>query len=354
MITRWASFSVRSLRAFLENKPQDEMFMPRSVTALKNMLQRPYWRRVWIQQEVALPPTVTMQFGHELLPFNVVSDFGRKMIYFLRYDEQECWRSSNSDLTPTVVETVPLTRLDFYRMSESLDHEKDEVPNLLHHLYSSITLESTDPSDRIFALLGLPHFEKYRSVVRPSYTKSTSQMFSEAARIIIEEEKSLNLLLNGLTYLEALFRIWVALDIDTSPDSCRRENELRFISEVRLFLRMIEERYRKSVCRRMFGYDLQEIIRIGDESATHENLQFNEKLIPNFTGRVFFRTKNGTLGIGPPEMIPGDPIYRLIGYNDDFILRKAGDHYRLIGDTRIVRVELPSFTDGGYEVIEIH
>ncbi|TGO10854.1 hypothetical protein BTUL_0124g00270 [Botrytis tulipae] len=65
MIQRWASFSVRkvssgSLRAFLENKLQDEIFMPRSVTALKNMLQRPYWKRVWIQQEVALPPIVTM------------------------------------------------------------------------------------------------------------------------------------------------------------------------------------------------------------------------------------------------------------------------------------------------------
>ncbi|KAF7898615.1 hypothetical protein EAF00_005061 [Botryotinia globosa] len=186
MIQRWASFltdpqSEGCPCAFLEDKLQDEIFMPRSVTALKNMLQRPYWKRVWIQQEVALPPIVTI----------VVGDFGRTMLHFLQYDEQECWRSSDLDLMPTVVETVPLIQLDFYRMSESVDYERDETPNLLHYLYLSIILESTDPRDRIYALLGLPHFEKYQSVFRPSYTKSTSQVFSEAARIMIEEEKSL-------------------------------------------------------------------------------------------------------------------------------------------------------------------
>ncbi|KAF5873163.1 uncharacterized protein Bfra_008441 [Botrytis fragariae] len=54
MIRKWASLSAAikyklsqgELSAFFENKLQDEIFMPRSVTALKNMLHRLYWQRL--------------------------------------------------------------------------------------------------------------------------------------------------------------------------------------------------------------------------------------------------------------------------------------------------------------------
>ncbi|KAF7952460.1 uncharacterized protein EAE97_001957 [Botrytis byssoidea] len=198
MIQRWASLGIPhgmsrgELSAFFKNTLQDEIFMPRSVTALKKMLQRPYWKRVWILQEVTLPPIVTMQCGHELLPFSVVGVFAYIMQDIQKEYHSGFWSSFVHDLIPTDTDTISLIQWTFYRMLKSVDYEKDEAPHLLHHLYASISLESTDPRDQIFALLGLPGFEKYRSLVRPSYIKSTSEVFSEAARIMIEEENNLD------------------------------------------------------------------------------------------------------------------------------------------------------------------
>ncbi|TGO10855.1 hypothetical protein BTUL_0124g00280 [Botrytis tulipae] len=377
------------------------------------------------------------------------------------------WEGFNQDLLPTLMDIAPLANLSNRRLTQWFDSQQGRIPRLLTIYWGTIFLKSTDPRDYIYALLGLPYLEKYRSLIRPSYTKSTPQVFSEAARIMIEEENSLkpiadacslycpdaslpswvpdwaaesmkffpfsyresvihstdlvpefrhlgrkttgpvkdisdfvdfsadgkilsvigllhdevscligfiqsaqapkhiikvpqvenNLLPNGLTFLEAMFRIFVTLDIDISLDTYRREDNPRFILAVYSFLKMmVEERYQKSTCRSVFGYDLQEIIRlVEDNPVAHRKMSiFYKEAYALISYRFFFQTKNGTLGLGPFGMVPGDEIYHLVGHNEDYILRKFGDHYRVIGDTRIVRAELPPYSDGGYETIEIH
>ncbi|THV49869.1 hypothetical protein BGAL_0175g00060 [Botrytis galanthina] len=465
MIRRWASLGIShvmplvEISAFFKNKPQDEIFMPRSVTAFKNMLQRPYWKRVWIQQEVALPPIVTMQCGHERISFNSVIGFICATQYFQGFDALLS-RASDRDLIPTADETLPLLQLVMNRMPKSVDCKEDEVPYLLYNMYSSILLESTDPKDKIYALLGLPRFEKYRSLLRPSYTKSASHVFSEAARVMIEEENSLepiaaacmlnctdislpswvpdwtagsaelarfrdaydkfryfsrkttgpvkdisdfvsfsadgkilsvtgllhdevsflkgcfskasmknhgeweflsdlkdNSLPNGLTVLEAAFRIFVGMDANATLDSYRREDFPKFFLEAISVAVMMGERNLISTIQILFGQGLSKLTKIPQALNEPAFDQLDRKFLlrlSRITGQILFNTKNGTLGFGPPGTIPGDKIFHLIGYPEDFILRKIDGHYRVIGNTRIVRAGLPPYSDGGYETIEIH
>ncbi|KAF7920814.1 uncharacterized protein EAE98_008843 [Botrytis deweyae] len=463
MIQRWASFSIPlldgDLREFFESKLEDEILMPKSFAALKNLLQRPYWKRVWIQQEVALPPMVTMQCGHERLSFDAISEFTCTMasIRLIGMTSSRSWL--DPDLISDEMDIAPLLNLHNCRNSKLVDCTRDKTPSLFNYLYLSSILKSTDPRDHIYALLGLPHLEKYRSLLRPSYTKSVSHVFSEAAHIMIEEKNSLkpiafacslycpdislpswvpdwtarsfkllplthfkgkslgpvanlsdfvsfsadgqvlsvtgllydevsflkgcyattsmmnygewkvlsdlkdNSLPNGLTVLEAVFRIFVGMDANTTLDSYRKENVLKFNCEATTFaMIMCDETDRFSTLKILLGQDssnLPEISKALNEPANEPDFdQFNEETVfekfRQLSGRMFFVTKNGTLGAGPPDLIPGDKIFHLIGWPEDFILRKVNEHYRLIGDTRIARAALPSFTDGGYEIIEIH
>ena len=55
--------------------------------------------------------------------------------------------------------------------------------------------------------------------------------------------------------------------------------------------------------------------------------------------RRFFITEDGHMGLGPPEMLPGDTIAILLGGSVPFCLRTVQDapkdHYTLVGDTYV-------------------
>lgn len=110
--------------------------------------------------------------------------------------------------------------------------------------------------------------------------------------------------------------------------------------------------------RLLLGQDpsrLHEIRTIQNEPATARYRYDCKSKMMNLFPRTFSQTKkNGTLGIGPPGMIPGDKSFHSIEYPDDFTLRQVGDHYRVIGDARIARAELPPYSDGGYQSIETY
>jgi hypothetical protein len=49
-------------------------------------------------------------------------------------------------------------------------------------------------------------------------------------------------------------------------------------------------------------------------------------------GRTVFRTRDGYVGIGPPDAVPGDPIILAKGSMMPLILRPTGDRWQLLGD----------------------
>ncbi|TEY44840.1 hypothetical protein BOTCAL_0344g00140 [Botryotinia calthae] len=344
MIQRWASFSVdkqsqSSPRAFLESKLHGEIFMPRSITAVKNLLHRSYWQRVWIQQEVALAPIVTMQsIACSLRCSNVslpswVPDWAAGGANFIHFS------CTQPGLYPT-----------------------DFIPGIVHHK-EKIAGPVVDISDfigfsadsKILLATGLLYDEV--SVLKGCLSFPPIDRGNKDEGLITFDPSD-HPLPNCLTVLEAVFRIFVGLSINITLDSYRRENIPRFNFEVGAFAAMVcAESALLDIFQILIGQDLsrtQEFLMIYSTPTSvqsHADL-FKKDLQRSY--RMFFKTKNGTLGIGPPGTIPGDKFLHLIGYPDDFVLRKVGDHYRVIGHTRVSRAELPPYSDGGYEIIGIH
>lgn len=161
--------------------------MPRSITAVNNLLQRPYWERTWIQQGIALPPMVMAQCGNERLSLIAFIGFASTISRIDIARQRECWTGFNCQLIASAVNGIPFLRLIHLRLSQLGAWKEDGDSNLWKSLYTSFGLKSTDPRDHIYALLRLTGLEKYRLLLCQSYTKSASHVFSEAARIIIEE-----------------------------------------------------------------------------------------------------------------------------------------------------------------------
>lgn len=453
VISEWASFasyaSWRNTGEKLKLEPRG-IFTDVAVTAMEELLQRPYWDRVWIQQEVALPRNLLLQCGHQHVRFDA--------------DSITSTEPKNIKDLSTIPFTIKFQKLLNVAKFRQEHHKPPSECRLLDILRRCIPLKTTDPRDRIYALLGLSHLEKYRLQLRPSYSKSVSQVFSEVAHVLIEEENSLfpivlahqtrllkdqeislpswvpdwslevdgtlnlmseertlveqqarahisnyvrfsadsqvlsvrgldldevsfveptwtisslmagklgpaiigKVLPNGFTVVEAVFRILTSLErcYDTSPLYCQEARSPKYALQVFAYLTLLNPEDAFNNVARIFGFDrtglrnkVLEMFR--DDEHLGDNLRkvvedFAQSCLMLLEKRVFFHTKNGTLGISSQGVAPGDVIVHLVGYFGEIILRKNENHYRLIGDARVIRESLPPISDDSWKTVEIH
>ncbi|KAF5873164.1 uncharacterized protein Bfra_008442 [Botrytis fragariae] len=334
------------------------------------------------------------------------------------------------DLIPTAADTAPLLNLIIRRLPQLADYKKDKVPIYLELSFSKALIRGITHMHFLDFLISKSLDRFFAQAI----TRQFHMFFSEAARIIIEEEKSLasiaiacslccsnvslpswvpdwpagcinftpfnctqpniystdflpglenrrgksdrqgldisNLvsfsangmvlsvtglshddfndhsLPNGLTGLEAAFRLFVGLQVNTTLDSYRREDIAKFsfktaafAAVVSFFLGQYSWRPRK--------------MNLDQLAAGHSRSDVLESIM-HLSGRMACEIQNGILGFGPPGTISGDEMDCLVQHPEDFILRPVGDDYRVIGDARIARAEGSSFPDGGYEIIAIH
>ena len=105
--------------------------------ALANLLERPYWRRVWIVQEVVLAEKLRLQCGHDEARWaglaNLLDPRGRQRVFEPRAAEQTI-ESVRSGLRRT-------HQLRGCRLQEVLEATRNSL--------------CTDPRDRVYGLLGI-------------------------------------------------------------------------------------------------------------------------------------------------------------------------------------------------------
>jgi hypothetical protein len=141
---------------------------------LRKFFERPYWKRVWIIQEVAVATKVRVYLGHTEIAWHHIT----KALEF--------WRKSPGEQgVSAYVYSLPL--LDFrhrYRVTE-------EPLSLFEALRWSHQALATDPRDKIFALLGLTS-DGDRLVPLPNYRQPMEDILREMTRKMIIAEKSLD------------------------------------------------------------------------------------------------------------------------------------------------------------------
>lgn len=153
---------------------------------IRELLNRPWWTRVWIMQEAIVARKLTLMCGAETFGWEGIERSVKRM------------RSLRGavEVFDTVVNPEVSMLDETYRI---ITHFRDIWAkgkwnvSIYQLLYEFRHLECTDPRDRIFGFLGLASTATDFAIV-PDYTASTTDVFIKSARAIISRSNSLNLL----------------------------------------------------------------------------------------------------------------------------------------------------------------
>lgn len=148
--------------------------------ALAPLLSRSYWERLWIVQEVLLSPQKLILCGDRRVDWVEFQKFlGHQSLH------------PNEEILP-ILKTVGASAANLEQIDGFFNvrgRSSDTHLGLLDALSISRSRKCTDPRDHVYAVLGIT-----RTSIAPDYKKDTSWIWTMAALVAIEEDKSLNVL----------------------------------------------------------------------------------------------------------------------------------------------------------------
>ena len=146
-------------------------------TELQAFMRHGYWRRAWIIQETALGPRISVFCGSQRVSWEGIE------LLMARLGRRALFRGKSIDH----VEHLCATR------TEKL---QDNPIGLLQALYESRASLSTDPRDRVYALLGLV-FDRDKYVKSPRYDWSLTAICRRMTEEVIRSKRSLDIIFAG-------------------------------------------------------------------------------------------------------------------------------------------------------------
>ncbi|KAL8904683.1 MAG: hypothetical protein Q9207_003102 [Kuettlingeria erythrocarpa] len=170
---------------------------PRAWTALSWLYKRRFFRRVWVLQECALSMAKMWVCGSRLInpdKLLVVSD------YLLSSGWSNLRGFDNVGAAPSALAMHPASYTSLLLRS-MMDQGPTFGSRLVTALVHSRMCESTDPRDKIYALIGFfdGSHEERRSyqILSPDYTKSVGQIYLEATDFLLNDSEDLLVLSLG-------------------------------------------------------------------------------------------------------------------------------------------------------------
>ena len=130
--------------------------------ALSSIFRRPYFRRSWIIQEVALAPHAVVHCGPHMMDWDLLAAASSYQMGQLASDAENA-----HDAVAAIME--------FNRN----DHGRGN--NLVDALFMSYRFNCTDPRDKVFAMLGLAQ----EMVLQPDYFSSVEAVYLQTTRVLI-------------------------------------------------------------------------------------------------------------------------------------------------------------------------
>lgn len=167
---------------------------------LIQLLRRPWWRRIWVLQEVILAKHVTVHCGPRSVSWEVlqfclythVRQARRARVHHqggLSHDSRQA--SAQTWLLVLAKSTFPFF---FLQQSSLLVKAEDVVEErtIVNLLSLSWGLEATDARDRLFAVVGLLREDSSdRLSFKPDYSLKTRQLFLQTAKHFLLSSQSL-------------------------------------------------------------------------------------------------------------------------------------------------------------------
>ena len=144
---------------------------------LAKFLERPWFHRVWIIQEVAFSKDIQFLCGENYISWQDISLFA---ICMIQHDLIQ-YLSLNGAPQETISESGCSRLLDIIDIQDSFTRFKNSQL-LLTVLVQGRGAQATDPRDKVFAVMGMT-----RTIINPDYSKATFDVFVEAAESVEPE-----------------------------------------------------------------------------------------------------------------------------------------------------------------------
>lgn len=138
--------------------------------------QRAFSQRVWIVHEVASARICLVVIGKTVLPWNWLAEAAGVLIIY-------------NYTVPTVMYSYNCDRIEQTRI-----HEQHDVAQSLLFLLARYQLfQSSDPRDKIYAIMGLST-SKSASLIIPNYNFPIAGVYERVTRMIMSEDRTLDVL----------------------------------------------------------------------------------------------------------------------------------------------------------------
>ncbi|KDN65596.1 putative HET domain-containing protein [Colletotrichum sublineola] len=171
-------YGIRSSKQIVHRIVADE----NATRALTLLLQRPYWARMWVFQEIVLARGATIHCGSlsaEWSTLRALDDVTGDPTWWQKPETRITWIT---DLRKAV-----------FRISQFFIGLPD-ARKTINVLHSTRTLLSTDPRDKLFALIGVSDISY---LLKADYSKPARDIYMDFTRSLIQRDRNLELLLTA-------------------------------------------------------------------------------------------------------------------------------------------------------------
>jgi heterokaryon incompatibility protein (HET) len=150
---------------------------------VRELLDRPWWRRVWIVQEAVLAKTLILMCGPETASWESVKKVTKGTTF-------RGYTVFGVRSHPFLTEFPDASYEEISRLREERSGRHHRICELL---YDYRTFNCTDPRDRIYAFLGLAS-DAENLKIKPDYTIPLQELYLDFAWRIIQMHKNLSIL----------------------------------------------------------------------------------------------------------------------------------------------------------------
>ncbi|KAL8764777.1 MAG: hypothetical protein Q9209_007886 [Squamulea sp. 1 TL-2023] len=156
--------------------------------ALLIFLSRPYFKRMWVLQELAVARSdISIMCGELILSYQI-------LYHAMRFMDCQGWKFALMNLARQYDIPTDLPAFHFIDTITLIRHSLQQRP-LTFYLDPCRSYQSTDPRDKIIALLGLiAPGEQVIQALEPNYSQSAAVYFREVTGALIVHHRSFNLL----------------------------------------------------------------------------------------------------------------------------------------------------------------
>jgi hypothetical protein len=155
-----------------------------AMQSLSDFFSRPWWRRVWVIQEVAVSKSAIVLSGEQVIPFTQVH-------HFVNFVEWACnaHKIDNDIQFLDIYRRIKVRAVGICRHTLLPDQPKPGLLQSIHNIYVKKEAQVSDPKDRIFAILGLIDGDDLG--IKVDYSKSCATIYRETTRALVQKSNLL-------------------------------------------------------------------------------------------------------------------------------------------------------------------